>query len=150
MRPRLLVIVSLLVIAGCVAPSGRPFTATFPEVVLDPDVDVVMEEVPVTLYDATGLVVSLEILPERFLGAGWDVEVAETRMVLVQWGGGSCLDQVRIALSRVAPAGFAIDVEEMASPLMLGCAGVGISRGVVITLNEDVLAEDFVVSVNPQ
>ena len=151
MRRRPFALAVLLIAAGCDLLPGRAFDAEFPIVVLDPQFDIAMKAIPVRLYDASGLVASVQVLlPEGLQrpGPGVEVDPIDPKTVVLRWDGGSCLDRVRIALSTTGLGDFAIDVEEQ-GPLLGGCAGVGISRGVVITLNQDVTADQFALTIDP-
>ncbi len=55
---------------------------------------------------------------------------------------------IRIAFSADGASGYAVQVEEQPPMFMLGCAGVGIARAVVVRLTEPVSADEFVLSVD--
>jgi hypothetical protein len=151
--PRLLLVFLVAgVAASCDGSTGRSFRAEFPEVVLDPDNDIVMEAVPVSLEDGTGLVESLAVLADdgQFIEAGVTGNPADPQVLEVRWGGGSCLERIRIAISGTDASGYAVEVQELAPFLMLGCPGLGISRGVAISLARAVPADRVSLEVDPQ
>jgi hypothetical protein len=154
-RARRLRWVFLLValMAACNTPTGRSFEAEFPEVVLDPEFEVVMEAIGVNLHDSTGMVDTFGVLvpaADDPLQEGVSAQPADPRTLHVHWFGGSCTDRIQIVLSGDVSSGYAIEIEEQPPMFMLGCAGVGISRAVAIRLIEPVSPDEVSFAVEPQ
>lgn len=133
MRRRLLL--GALVVVGstaCAVPAPRTFSAEFPRIVLDRQYGVEVDPIPVTLLDGTGMAVSLEVVDGGF-GMESGLIAGQAGAYLGTWSGDSCIGHVRLALRVRPPETFVLEVrEEPALSALLGCAGVGITRAVII------------------
>jgi len=136
-------VLSIVVGAACLAPSGTLFETT----VTMPDGSYPM---PVALRDQTGLVVAIEpALDESAAGKNLFVgpDPADPRSVLVTWFGGACDNDVAMSLTRAEGIHFLfLDTH---GKLGLGCPALGLTRGVAIRFSEPIPVNTIQARLSP-
>jgi hypothetical protein len=126
-----------ILIGACAGGVGTPaFAATFP-----PSSDGLVDAMPVSFIDQTGLVASISVATSTTDGPKVSAESGDANALRIEWLGTACDGQISLVLN---PAGADYEVAIHIDPTPaggFGCQDIELPRGLTVHLRQPVAPE---------